>query len=457
MLKYALNYFYGYNNFVDAEIRHINAASATEVMDQTRFYEYRWKNILGHFENMLSLIYPRIVNCMKSLVNDDHNSYSGPGKFAYYLIESSPDRQNLLSSLAELNALRVPKSVIKTISNGKYRSFTNLILKFDILNSLINIYKITDPNVLCYAMETSENFDLHILSRFDTIMTKSVKLYYKLLNDYYNNTNLNVGKIFIDRLRYGEVSDYNGSPMRTSSSWERDDALRMLRDCYWRRKFNHKINFKPFDNKMLKKSLVDLHEYLSKLSRSDEAMINYREYDLSLAPLYEKRVGDYQFILPRNNEEVVRLSEIMSNCVASYAKRISLNEIILYATNSKEMIDYIREDVGDAKDIANKLAKEKNYPACIELRCNGYKSRPLDVISDPGYFGNGNCRVLNALAAPEDKVEVVDLKVIQNYSLHNKRIAEAGDCSKLYEITSQYFALVNAKFTPSRGYGYDFW
>ena len=118
----------------------------------------------------------------------------------------------------------------------------------------------------------------------------------------------------------------------------------------------------------------------------------------------------------------------------SYSQRINLNEIILYATNSPEMIAYVREGIGDYKQVYENLKVEGRYPACIEMR----KDSPFNPYE--AYYGLVS-------DTNDEKSNEKELHVIQNYSLHNDRIDDNHHKS-LYEVTSKYFRLIGAE----RGY-----
>lgn len=325
---------------------------------------------------------------------------------------------NLFNLIINTDFNSIPAS-IKKIINTSEKNVQRLDQLYNYLRA--KDCGIKDKNALLKIIKNTGVSDIDANYIF-TQSPKYSKLYYKLLKKYYKNTNVNVDCLMISRLENASNSYYLAF-----------DALRMLHSAVWCRRLNKKVELKPFDYSKLKLSLKDLHEYLSQVIRADRAAFHYKIYDMSEASIYNQMVDDYLFLLPKNSDEVVRLSEIMQNCVAGYASRISLDEIIVYATNDSSVIEYITEGIGDYKEIRERLMKENKYPACIELQ-KRYKINPVVMT-------RGNSSV--AFSAPEDE-STKQLCVIQNYSLNNKSITEQA-LPHLREVTTKYFNLLDAK------------
>ncbi len=149
------------------------------------------------------------------------------------------------------------------------------------------------------------------------------------------------------------------------------DSLNMLNAHILRsRKYK---NLEKLEPNFYKKSLKDVHNYLSALTRSDLALINRVDYEYDESyKIFEKTIKGYSFILPKNTEELTRLAKVMNNCVAGYSRAIKQKaSIIVYATNNKNIIDYVRENIGSYNELIDAYKKNKiDAPLCIELSPN---------------------------------------------------------------------------------------
>lgn len=400
-------FFYPFN--------HLNLHCSTENSDNLRCAEV----IL----DIAGVVYPNF-KLIKEMIDKMHPEFTSRNERRDYfnsLMSYCNYKEEPLEYVLSTDfTLTIPKSIRKAIG----QNLNSLVLYWELTNTL----EFKDVNVIKRILESpySDNF-----SGGGFWMQKLV-LYYKELCKYYKGTNNNVENILANRL----LKDCKGY-IKSDAIQMFVTAIKLRRSSYGKSK-----GLEPFDYSYLKKDLTDLHEYLSKLNRRDEAKLNYREYDLSLSPYLEKEVNGYSILMPRNSDEVIRLSEIMHNCVASYAKRIDLDEIILYATNYQGMIDYIREGIGEAEKICNYLKTTENYPACIEIRRDRKreeKEHAEDIMRQEIADICGNSTRFIRCFAPAPSMAFT---VIQNYSLHNSAV---NPDSPLGQATSNYFALIDAE------------
>lgn len=265
----------------------------------------------------------------------------------------------------------------------------------DILDKYINMHNIgiTDINAIKV-----------LLNNRCFCEVKHCKVYYKDLKKYYIGTNVNADMVFANRL----TSDYQLSY----------DAVNMYYMAIRHRKYHKDKNLIPLRKDILKLSLKDMHDYLAKVLRNDIAIINYREYKDSDYDFFEKEIEGYKFILPRNSVEVTRMADIFQNCVAGYAPRISKDEIIMYATNNQDIINYIQNDIGDYIQIRKNISDE---PACIEIR--------------------KTYRTMFEGFSEEEIANYPKYEVIQNYTLNNRTPDDRLQC-----ITTEYFDSIKAKY-----------
>jgi hypothetical protein len=243
-------------------------------------------------------------------------------------------------------------------------------------------------------------------SVIDSLNIDDYVKYYNLLKDYYKDKNENVDLIFYNRLKSSNMIEVDKEKNYDWSIKKREgmDSMKMLIQVFKNREKYPNKDLIPLEPNILKKKLYEIHNYLSKIIRDDVAKIKYREYNLEDSPKFEKTIKKYNFLMPRNSLELARLANIFDNCVAGYSNYISKNEIIIYATDSNEMIEYVKNNVGDADIIKNKLKKEQKYPACIEI-CKDYETNK--------YF------------------------IGQNYTFHNQMLP-----TKIKNITNTYFKTI---------------
>lgn len=287
----------------------------------------------------------------------------------------------------KLGDIQIPKFVKKLVSKGYYGDL-------NMLDKYINIYNIgiKDTNAIKILLNDCTIYE-----------TKYCKVYYRDLKKYYIGTNVNADMVFANRL----TSDYHISY----------DTVHMYYMAMKHRRYHKDKNLIPLRKDILKLSLKDLHDYLAKIIRNDIAIINYREYIDSDYEFFEKEIDGYKFILPRNSVEVTRMADIFQNCVAGYATRISRDEIIMYATNNQDIINYIQNDIGDYIQIRKNIGDE---PACIEIIKNH--------------------RTMFEGFSEEEIANYPKYEVIQNYTLNNKTPDE-----KLERVTHKYFDSIQAR------------
>lgn len=228
------------------------------------------------------------------------------------------------------------------------------------------------------------------------------KKYYDMLKDYYKDKNENVDLIFYNRLKSSNMIEANKKIDNWYSKKQSGkDSIEMLIQAFNNRKKYPDKDLIPLKSDILKKKLYEIHNYLSKIIRNDSAKINYRKYNLEEFPKFEKKVKNYNFLMPRDSFELARLADVFDNCVASYSRFISKNDVVVYATDSNEMIEYVKNNVGDVEEIKKQLKIEQRYPACIEI-CKDDETNK--------YFVN------------------------QNYTFHNQNLP-----TKIKNITNAYF------------------
>jgi len=268
--------------------------------------------------------------------------------------------------------------------------------------------------------------DINIIKQFlDLDISKSelqysgnsLKLYYNYLKKYYKGKLKNIEVLLLNRLK--ELTDTNHCTLF--------DSLRMFqRAILVRRRYKDKP-FKHLDmDYLLKNGLRDIHDTLSQISRDDTNILNYKVFDdVSNYEKYEFTINGYQFLMPRNSSELIRLADIMKNCVASYQLNILYKtSIIVYATDNAEIIDYIRNNIGDIKDLTSRLEKDDiQSPACIELR----EQHVLEYKSDES--SNSSAEELN---------------VTQCFGRHNHSLQKVNP--NLYTTCEKYFNNLNANF-----------
>ena len=246
----------------------------------------------------------------------------------------------------------------------------------------------------------------------------ALKLYYTYLKKYYKGKVKNIELLLFNRLN--ELMDKRYFILY--------DSLRMFQNAILVRRRNKDKPFKNLDmNYLIKNGLNDIHDTLSQISRDDNNILNYKDFDVvNDYEKYESTINGYQFLMPHNSSELIRLADIMKNCVASYQSNIlDKRSIIVYATNNDEIIDYIKNGNGDIKDLTIRL--EKNdipSPACIELR-----EKHVAMYAFDG----------SPVVPPTTKEE---LQVNQCYGRHNNKLEKIN--SDLYTICNEYFNNLNA-------------
>ena len=334
-------------------------------------------------------------------------------------------RNNVLNSFTQESEL--PNYLKKKIATNYmvpelYRGELEFIVKDE--NPVINAYDnydILDSYSLCKNLKLK---DINVIKKFidariglSDIPFKEVKVYFKYLKDYYEGKVKNVELLLFNRITEATEDasrtayTIHGNRCKVdklSINYAVKDALRMFKTAVNLRKYVKDKPFKKLDmTYLVKNSLKDVHDTLSQISRDDIAVLNYKNFDeVNDYEKYEKEVGSQKFLMPRNSCELIRLADIMRNCVASYQNNIMRkSSIIVYATNNDEIINYIRNGEGDLKDLTNKLEADKiPSPACIEI------AERATYAWD--YLNN---------ESTTDKTK--ELKVIQCYGRHNRKLS----------------------------------
>ena len=201
-------------------------------------------------------------------------------------------------------------------------------------------------------------------------ITIQLKTYYKHLKEMYEGKVKNLELLLVNRLDFNQ---HNQICL---------DSIRMFYDALRCREEYPDKFFKKLDYEyLLKNSLKDIHDTLSLITRDDKIVMKYKEYNLEKdLPIFEKEVDGYQFLMPRNSGEIIRLAEIMHNCVASYDDKMAKGSSkIIYACNNQDVINYIKTGEGDYKYLDNAIENgDIPSPACIEI--GRKKVRYSDVI-----------------------------------------------------------------------------
>jgi len=308
-------------------------------------------------------------------------------------------------------------------------------------NPVLNMsdnHNILDSYSLCKTLKLQ---DVNIIKKFidsrvglNDFTIKEVKLYYKYLKAYYEGKVKNIELLLFTRLTEGS-KPYVEVPRNTtvqpinslSIEYQVRDSLQMFYKAMMLRRYVKDKPFKKLDmTYLIKNSLKDIHDTLAQISRDDIAVLNYKNFDeVNDYEKYEKEVGDQKFLMPRNSCELIRLADIMRNCVASYQDNIMRkSSIIVYGTSSDEIINYIREGEGNLTDLTNKLeANQIPSPACIELgeRANYSWDYRVDETTE----------------------KTKELKVIQCYGRHNRKLSTLNNT--LATACSTYFSDVKAR------------
>ena len=240
-------------------------------------------------------------------------------------------------------------------------------------------------------------------------MTVELKTYYKHLSELYEGKVKNIEMLLVNRL---DFKNHNQTCV---------DSIHMFYDALRLRAEYPDKKFKKLDMEyLLKNSLNDIHNELSLISRDDKITLKYKEYNLEKdLPIFEKEVDGYQFLMPRNSGEIIRLAEIMHNCVASYDDRMADGSSkIIYACNNQDVINYIKTGEGNYT-ILNTAIEDGVIPApaCIEI---------------------GYAHYYNVFSLDEENEDTLEMR--QCYAPHNRRLDHNNP--ELKTICDKYFESV---------------
>lgn len=216
----------------------------------------------------------------------------------------------------------------------------------------------------CKAMGFSDNNVITKLAfdnNVDLLSAKWIKHYLKdVRKEYKDDKDINAEVVVANRIT-SEVKDV----------WLLRDALSMY---YFHKREMIDFKAEPFRPGFFRKTLVYNHNYLSALVREDVALRDKREYPYDESyNKFNRQVEDYSFTLPKNSVELVRLANVMSNCVAGYSSKILYKQsIIVYATNNDMIKNYIENGENDEANIFDAIKDgikrgKIQEPLCIEL------------------------------------------------------------------------------------------
>ena len=237
--------------------------------------------------------------------------------------------------------------------------------------SVLKKFKVTDPNVIRNAINYFSNYDYS--KDFSLYAFVNSKNFFNDFRKFYRGTNNNADKLFFDRAI--KASYYKDTLELYNSHKEKEEKFE---------------NIQKFNTKWFKLNFNDLHEKLSELAISDNAvMVNltykYSENVLNL----EGKTDNYTFLLPKTSQQVSRLAELCSNCVAGYIDHINDTCLIMYGYKDQKVKDFIegKNKLSDAE-----ISELRNSePLCIEL--TPYKKVPSKIKFEPsdvrryGYLG----------------------------------------------------------------------
>ena len=249
-----------------------------------------------------------------------------------------------------------------------------------------------------------------------TSMTPQLKTYYKHLKEMYEGKVKNIELLLVNRL------DFNRDNQICL------DSIRMFYDALRCREEYPDKFFKKLDYEyLLKNSLKDIHDKLSLITRDDKIAMKYKEYNLEKdLPIFEKEIEGYQFLMPRNTAEIIRLADIMHNCVASYDDKMAKGSSkIIYACNNQDVINYIKTGEGDYKYLDNEIENgDIPAPACIEI-------------------GRKKVRYSNTIYYDSSDEDDCNIEMIQCYAPHNRLLSVNNP--ELDSICNKYWESIKDK------------
>ena len=382
------------------EIYYVHGKSVRRVKANSKLLNSLLRNFLMYIiDNNLKEDFAPVLNLIFKCFYKNYNNVLNIATITGNTLIDNRYVYNFLDLADRLGDITIPKFIRKLMNANSS--------KLGIIRTFVDLHRagVKDTNAIKTIINALILHDGDQEMRCVSIDKYSLN-YYKALKKFYKNTNVNPDMVFANRIMYNKKD--------TNLYYTIADCIHMHYNVMLNRRFYKDKDLIALDKDMYKMSIVNLHNYLAKVIRNDHAKINYREYDNSVNSYLEKEIEGYKFILPRTSLEVARMADIFQNCVAGYATRISEDEIIMYATNRKDIIDYIQNDIGDYHKIRESLT-EIDMPLCIEIRKNRY--------------GNGFLHT-----------ERESLEVIQNYTLNNKL-----PYGKLQYISNLYFDSVEVK------------
>ena len=339
----------------------------------------------------------RVLTSLNSKLNYISNTVGYNDLTSLYCLEESKG--------FDLEENPFPKFVIKMIKANQTTIYNYCLLKKMGIKD-INVFK-----KLLIEFNFKMKMDFYLVH------------YHKLLEEYYDGKNENVDLIFFNRLKSVNYFSKTYPPKAwTGEEYKKEmegrDSLRMLYFAFRNRRLYPEVNLEPLIPNLLKKGLDDMHNYLARICRCDLCLIDYKEYDLSQSEKYEIKVDDYNFLMPRNSLELARLADVMNNCVAGYNLRINLDEVIVYATNSKKMLEYVQtgkyDNITDGTTIRKLLIEEGNYPSCIEIASlKNKETQAFEKVATQNYTFENN--------SPQDTLKEVTEKYFERIKVKTNR------------------------------------
>lgn len=185
------------------------------------------------------------------------------------------------------------------------------------------------------------------------------KKYFKKLKKFYKNTSNNPEVVLYKRFASSNNFNYYIFGM-------------LDEEMIIERKYKD-VDISYLSDSWYKLPLKDLHDRLSKLLRGNRAIIDKIDFSYSSNVLdFQRKIDDYEFILPKNSIELVRLAQVMNNCVAGYNTYIQNgSSIIVYACKNQKVKNFILSGESFNDDL------KRMNTVCIELSPYEIDSRKI--------------------------------------------------------------------------------
>lgn len=248
---------------------------------------------------------------------------------------------------------QIKKYIFNYLNNNKNKDWNdkiyfveNVFIKY---NDLIEL-ELKDTNViLSFVKNTS-------IPTYDILKAKK---YFKKLKKFYKNTSNNPEVVLYKRFASSNNFNYYIFGM-------------LDEEMIIERKYKD-VDISYLPDSWYKLPLKDLHDKLSKLLRGNRAIIDKIDFSYSSNVLdFQRKIDDYEFILPKNSIELVRLAQVMNNCVAGYNTYIQNgSSIIVYACKNQKVKNFILSGESFNDDL------KRMDTVCIELSPYEIDSRKI--------------------------------------------------------------------------------